>query len=304
MSWEENKEFTESKPQYEPDPPKPFSLWKKTRWYIVVGVVCFLFGLSCNACRSNEIVKTNRDLVQSNQKLRKELENAAAETVIVTVPVNVTESIKATEKAAPEKKETAPVTDVPETETAVPVTETRAETETKKQISEDDVRALTNPLTKKAAAPYQYTRAADWKDYWIEVKRSDLFGMKPDDFKFFNDYINEKFSIEGSFFVFVTDVPDLCFSFEVTKSDYIRSMGEAFVGIDQKTYNPYHPYLNIGSCAVRFNDANQFEIQGLYKDEYGLEQFDDDKIYYFSEFNDDMFAKLDELQDYAKKLWG
>ena len=116
MSWEENKEYTESKPNYQPDPPEPFSLLKKTRWYIVVGVVCFLFGLSCNACRSNEIVKTNRDLVQSNQKLRKELENAAAETVIVTVPVNVTESNPAAKATAPATKDAAPVTDVPAAE--------------------------------------------------------------------------------------------------------------------------------------------------------------------------------------------
>ena len=273
--------------------------WKPWQKNLLAGAICFTVGLSApiaislNTKHDTKSYQTKRieELKEENRSLKKQLETQ--EEKIVTVPVYVTESVSTTQ-------ETAPVTDVPETKKAV----TSPVTETNKQISEDEVRALTNPLTKKAAAPYQYTRAADWKDYWIEVKRSDLFGMKPDDFKFFNDYINEKFSIEGTFFVFVTDVPDLCFSFEVTKNEYIRSMGESFVGIDQKTYNPYHPYLNIGSCAVRFNDANQFEIQGLYKDEYGLEQFDADKIYHFSEFNDDMFAKLDELQEYAKKLWG
>ncbi|MBP0976573.1 MAG: hypothetical protein J6P89_00120 [Oscillospiraceae bacterium] len=312
MNLNEDKENTQSENKTDN---KKWKAWEKN---LLAGAICFTLGLTAPiAVAMNVKSHTNKShqetvakLKEENRSLKKQLEEQKEKIVekIVTVPVYVTESIQTTKETAPvtdvvatetvkARKETAPVTDVPETET-------KAEAETKKQISEDDVRALTNPLTKKAAAPYQYTRAADWKDYWIEVKRSDLFGMKPDDFKFFNDYINEKFSIEGSFFVFVTDVPDLCFSFEVTKSDYIRNMGEAFVGIDQKTYNPYHPYLDIGSCAVRFNDANQFEIQGLYKDEYGLEQFDDDKIYYFSEFNDDMFAKLDELQEYAKKLWG
>lgn len=300
MGLNENKENTEIKTEN-----KKWKAWEKN---LLAGAICFTIGLSGPIAVSMYVkhqTKTAQQatidrLREEKRSLKKQLETQKEK--IVTVPVYITEPVT-------EAKETAPVTDVVATETVkarketAPVTDV-PETETKKQISEDDVRALTNPLTKKAAAPYQYTRAADWKDYWIEVKRSDLFGMKPDDFKFFNDYINEKFSIEGSFFVFVTDVPDLCFSFEVTKSDYIRNMGEAFVGIDQKTYNPYHPYLNIGSCAVRFNDANQFEIQGLYKDEYGLEQFDDNKIYYFSEFNDDMFAKLDELQEYAKKLWG
>lgn len=295
MSLKEDKAYEEAKNFEPPKPPEQFDLWKATRKYVYVGVACFVLGLIVSGVFYSNLKARNRDLTAENKELKKTvktIEQVPAETVLVpyTVLVPVTETVEPV-------KDTAPVTDAP-------VKETSAQIETDAPDNEYQVRVLTNPLTKKAAAPYQYTRAADWKDYWIEVKRSDLFGMKPDDFKFFNDYINEKFSIEGSFFVFVTDVPDLCFSFEVTKNDYIRSMGEAFVGIDQKTYNPYHPYLNIGSCAVRFNDANQFEIQGLYKDEYGLEQFDDDKIYYFSEFNDDMFAKLDELQEDAKKLWG
>ena len=270
--------------------------WKK---YLIVGLVCFVLGAVCAGSIAGSIIKKqsihNAELYARIHEEQQKTKDAQynVKTVYVTVPVPVTESIQTT-------KETAPVTETPETESTVPV----SATETVNEISEDDVRALTNPLTKKAAAPYQYTRAADWKDYWIEVKRSDLYNMKPDDFKFFNDYINEKCTIEGSFYVFVTDVPDLCLRFDVTKNEYRRSLGELFVGIDQKTSNPYHPYLNIGSCAVRFNDADQFEIQGLRKDEYGLEQYDDDKIYHYSEFNDDMFAKLSELQNDALKLFG
>lgn len=270
--------------------------WKK---YLIVGLVCFVLGAVCAGSIAGSIIKKqslhNAELYARIHEEQQKTKDAQynVKTVYVTVPVPVTESIQTT-------KEAAPVTETPETESTVPV----SATETVNKISEDDVRALINPLTKKAAAPYQYTRTADWKDYWIEVKRSDLYGLKPDDFKFFNDYINEKFSIEGSFYVFVTDVPDLCLRFEVTKNEYLRSLGESFAGIDQKTSTPYHPYLNIGSCAVRFNDADQFEIQGLCKDDYGLEQYDDNKIYHYSEFNDDMFAKLNELQDDALKLWG
>lgn len=272
------------------------SVFKKN---LIAGAICFVLGATCAGSICGAMMKKQSErnaglyarIHEEQQKVKEAEKNI--KTVYVTVPVPVTESVQTT-------KESAPVTETPETESTVAV----SETETANEISEDDVRALTNPLTKKAAAPYQYKRTDDWKDYWIEVKRSDLYNMKPDDFKFFNDYINKKYTIEGSFYVFVTDVPDLCLRFDVTKNEYRRSLGELFVGIDQKTSNPYHPYLNIGSCAVRFNDADQFEIQGLRKDEYGLEQYDDDKIYHYSEFNDDMFAKIDELQDYAIKLFG
>lgn len=105
MSWEVDKEYLESEPQYKPDPPEPFSLWKKTRWYIVVGVVCFIFGFSCNACHSNEVVQKNRELVQTNQKLKKELENASSEKANVKVPVSATECIKPSKEAAPATEE-------------------------------------------------------------------------------------------------------------------------------------------------------------------------------------------------------
>ena len=302
MSLKEDKAYEEAKNFEPPKPPEQFDLWKATRKYVYVGVACFVLGLIVSGVFYSNLKARNRDLTAENKELKKTvktIEQVPAETVLVpyTVLVPVTEAVEPV-------KDTAPVTDAPVKETAVPVTETRAETETKKQISEDDVRALTNPLTKKAAAPYQYTRADDWKDYWIEVKRSDLFGMKPDDLKFFYEYINEKCEINGYFYVLVTDIPGLCFQFNVTDNEYILSSGEFFAGIDQNKSNRYSPYLDIGSCAIRVNDPEQFEIQGLCKDEYGLERFDDDKIYHYSEFNDDMFAKLDELQEDAKKLWG
>ena len=232
------------------------------------------------------------------KKAAKTIEQTPAETVLVpyTVLVPVTEAVETT-------KEVTPVTDVPKTETAAQI-ETDAPVETDAPDNEYRVKVLTNPLTKEAQAPRQINKADDWKDYWISVKRSDLYGMKPDDLKFFYEYINEKCEINGYFYVLVTDIPGLCFQFNVTDNEYILSSGEFFAGIDQNKSNRYSPYLDIGSCAIRVNDPEQFEIQGLCKDEYGLERFDDDKIYHYSEFNDDMFAKLDELQEDAKKLWG
>lgn len=112
MSWEENKEFNESKPQYQPDPPEPYSLWKKTWKYVVVGVVCFLFGLSITTCRTESVAERNRNLSAENRELKKAIENTPAETVLVpyTVPVPV-----ATASIQP-SKEAAPITDAPAAE--------------------------------------------------------------------------------------------------------------------------------------------------------------------------------------------
>lgn len=290
MSLEKNKESNES---------KLHTLWRKTYKYIIVGIFCLLIGLAFAAERAKNIAKENQKLSAENSELKKTIENTPAETVLVpyTVLVPVTESIQTT-------KETAPVTDVPVTETQAPETKTTVpvtETETVKEISEDEVRALTNPLTKEAAAPFQVKVSNVWKVYWINVERSDLKGLKPDDFRFFNDYINEHFEPDAcDFYVVVTDIPDLCFQFTVTKSEYLRSTCEAFAGITKTDASQHYPYCGTGSCAFRFSDADQFELQALRKDEYGLEQYDDDKIYHFSEFNDDMFAKLDELQQNAR----
>lgn len=107
MNWEENKEFTESKVNVQPDPPEPFSIVRKIWIYVLVGIICFLFGLSIPQSRANKVAQRNRDL---NNKLE-ELQNRPAETVLVNVPAPpVTESI-------PAAKEAAPVADVPETET-------------------------------------------------------------------------------------------------------------------------------------------------------------------------------------------
>lgn len=301
MSWEEDKEYTESKPQYQPDPP----LWKKTWKYVAVGVLCFSIGFSIGFSISNNrskyFVKRNQTLTTENHELKETIrkyERSPAETVLVPYTVLVTEAVK-------ESKETAPVTDVVATETEKQKAEsTVPETEAPKD-NEYQVKALTNPLTKKAQAPRQVKVSDLWKVYWIEVNRSDLYGMKPDDFKFFNDYINEKFEPDGcDFYVIVTDVPELSFQCTVTDNSYVRSLNEIFAGIKKTDNSQHYPSVGIGSCVIRFSDSNQFEIQGLRKDEYGLEQYDDDKFYYFSEFNDDMFAKLDELQECAKKLWG
>lgn len=236
------------------------------------------------------------------------VETQPEQTASVTTTASETESIETTqittsatetETTVTEKVTTVTIseTEESETETTVPVTET----ETVKEISEDEVRALTNPLTKEAAAPFQVKVSNVWKVYWINVSRSDLYGMKPDDFKFFDDYINEHFEADAcDFYVVVTDVPDLCFQFTVTKSEYVRSTCEAFAGITKTDSSQHYPYCGTGSCAIRYNDPEHFEMQALTKDEYGLEQYDDSRIYHFSEFGDDMFAQLDELQRNAR----
>lgn len=263
---------------------------------LIAGAICFVLGATCAGSICGAMMKKQSEknaglyarIHEEQQKVKEAERNI--KTVYVTVPV--TESIQTT-------KEAAPVTETPETESTVAV----SETETAKEISEDDVRALTNPLTKAAAAPYQAKISSSWTVYWIEVKRSDLFGLKPDDFKFFNDYINKHFEAdECDFYMIVSDVPDLCFQFNVTDNSYIQSLGEVYLGI-RKTDDNY-PSSYPESCIITFKDAEQFEIQGLRKDEYNLPQYDDDKIYHYSEFNDDMFAKIDELQDYALKLFG
>lgn len=265
---------------------------------LIAGAICFVLGATCAGSICGAMMKNqskrNASLyarIHEEQQKVKEAEKNI-KTVYVTVPVPVTESIQTT-------KEAAPVTETPETESTVDV----SETETANEISEDDVRALINPLTKAAAAPYQAKISSSWTVYWIEVKRSDLFGLKPDDFKFFNDYINKHFEADKcDFYMIVSDVPDLCFQFNVTDNSYIQSLGEVYLGI-RKTDDNY-PSSYPESCIITFKDAEQFEIQGLRKDEYNLPQYDDDKIYHYSEFNDDMFAKLNELQKDALKLFG
>lgn len=265
---------------------------------LIAGAICFVLGATCAGSICGAMMKKQSEknaglyarIHEEQQKVKEAEKNI--KTVYVTVPVPVTESVQTT-------KEAAPVTETPETESTVAV----SETETANEISEDDVRALINPLTKAAAAPYQAKISSSWTVYWIEVKRSDLFGLKPDDFKFFNDYINKHFEAdECDFYMIVSDVPDLCFQFNVTDNSYIQSLGEVYLGI-RKTDDNY-PSSYPESCIITFKDAEQFEIQGLRKDEYNLPQYDDDKIYHYSEFNDDMFAKLNELQKDALKLFG
>ena len=246
---------------------------------LLTGAVCFC--LLTAGCRSQpETVETEPE-----------------QTASVTTTASETESIETTQVTT---LTTATETTVTEIETTVTESETEAP-ETSKEISEDEVRALTNPLTKEAMAPFQVKVSNIWKVYWINVSRNDLYGMKPDDFKFFDDYINEHFEADAcDFYVVVTDVPDLCFQFTVTKSEYVRSCAEAFAGITKTDSSQHYPYCGTGSCAIRYNDPEQFEMQALTKDKYGLEQYDDSKIYHFSEFGDDMFAQLDELQQNAR----
>lgn len=111
MSWEENKEFTESKIRVEEEKHKPW--WKSI---FVIGIACFLLGAACAGAigRTMLIAQSKRNAglyarIHEEQQKVKEAERNI-KTVYVTVPVPVTESIKASEEAAP-------VSDVPETET-------------------------------------------------------------------------------------------------------------------------------------------------------------------------------------------
>jgi len=233
------------------------------------------------------------------------VETEPEQTASVTTTASETESIETTlattSTTATETTVTESETEAPETETTVTESETEAAETVAETSANKEVRTLTNPLTKEAKAPFQVKVSNVWKVYWINVTRSDLYGMKPDDFKLFDDYINEHFEADAcDFYVVVTDVPDLCFQFTVTKSEYLRSCAEAFAGITKTDSSQHYPYCGTGSCAIRYNDPEQFEMQALTKDEYGLEQYDDNKIYHFSEFGDDMFAQLDELQRNAR----
>ncbi len=290
MSWEVDEEYTGSKNQNKPEPPKSYSLWNKTWKYIVVGVLCFSFGISCNTCNANDLKARNSKLNAENRELKKSIKEMQAETVVVTVPVYVTESVPTTEKAAP-------VTDVPETKKAV----TSSVTETKKQISEDEVRALTNPLTK--TPPYKVTppAPAEYTVYWIDASRSDLAGMKADDFNFFAKYINEKYNTDDYvyFYVRLTDFPDMIMEF------YIPSYGtmEADIGISKEDTQDHSYRLEYESCVMDYSDPSQIKLTGIKKDEYNLPTYDEDEVYYFSEFNEDMFSQIQKFQEHAKFLW-
>lgn len=100
MSWEENKEFTESKPQYQPGPP----LWKKTWKYIVVGVICFLIGFSISNGRAKYFAERNQALTAENHELKntKKVQDSPAEST--PVPVE-TASISPSKEDAAENAE-------------------------------------------------------------------------------------------------------------------------------------------------------------------------------------------------------
>ena len=142
MSWEVDKEYTESTPQYQPEPP----FWKKTWKYFVVGVICFSVGFSISNNRSKYFVKRNQTLTTENHELKETIrkyERTPAETVLVPYTVLVTEAVK-------ESKETAPVTDAVASETKKQKAESTVPETEAPEGNEYQVKALTNPLTKKA----------------------------------------------------------------------------------------------------------------------------------------------------------
>lgn len=270
--------------------------WKPWQKNLLAGAICFTVGLSApiaiflNTKHDTKSYQTKRieELKEENRSLKKQLETQKEK--IVTVPVYVTESVSTTQDAAP-------VTDVPETKKAV----TSSVTETKKQISEDEVRALTNPLTK--TPPYKVTppAPAEYTVYWIDASRSDLAGMKADDFDFFAKYINEKYNTDDYvyFYVRLTDIPDMIMEF------YIPSYGtmEADIGISKEDTQDHCYRLEYESCVMDYSDPSQIKLTGIKKDEYNLPTYDEDEVYYFSEFNEDMFSQIQKFQEHAKFLW-
>lgn len=298
MSLNENKESTQSEAKSEK---KKWKAWEKN---LLAGTICFTVGLTAPiAVALNVKSKTNtiqiqriENLEKENKSLKEQLETQKEK--VVTVPVYVTESIKATEKAAPEKKETAPVTDVPETEKPV----LKTESPVTEADNSDRIREITNPLTKippykvKPPAPAKYTI------YWLDVERSDLAGMTADDFAFFTNYINEKYNTDDNvyFYVRMTDYPDVIFEFFIPT----YGMMTANIGISKEDTDDHCYRMDYNSCYMDFDDPSQIKLTGIKKDEYKLPVEDEDEIYYFSEFNEDMFNQIQKFQEHAKFLWG
>lgn len=302
MSWEENKEYTESKVVVDP-PKKPW--WIKAISYGVVGIACFAAGFTTQSCNNRSASNYNKEL---RQQIKEMEQNAPVQTVMVpyTVLVPVTEEIKktapVTDVVATEtvkaRKETAPVTDVPETEKPVLKTESPVtEADNSDRISE-----ITNPLTKippykvKPPAPAQYTI------YWLDVERSDLAGMTANDFAFFTNYINKKYNTDDNvyFYVRLTDYPDVIFEFFIPT----YGMMTANIGISKEDTDDHCYRIEYNSCYMDFDDPSQIKLTGIKKDEYKLPVEDEDEIYYFSEFNEDMFNQIQKFQEHAKFLWG
>ena len=303
MSWEEDKEYTESKVVVDPKPPKTPG-WLKLLSYAAVGISCLWIGATIQSCNTRSTARYNGEL---RRKIKEMEKNPVVETVMVpyTVLVPVTEEIKktapVTDVVATEtvktKKETAPVTDVPETEKPV----LKTESPVTEADNSDRIREITNPLTKippykvKPPAPAQYTI------YWLDVERSDLAGMTADDFAFFTNYINEKYNTDDNvyFYVRLTDYPDVIFEF------FIPTYGimTANIGISKEDTDDHCYRIEYNSCYMDFDDPSQIKLTGIKKDEYKLPVEDEDEIYYFSEFNEDMFNQIQKFQEHAKFLW-
>lgn len=116
MSWEENKEYTESKVIVEK---KKMKAWEKN---LIAGAICFSLGMTgpfvfFMSSRSNTI-KTNRETIstlkEENRSLKKQLENQSGNNK--TVSVNTTKSTPTPKATAPATKDAAPVTNAPAAE--------------------------------------------------------------------------------------------------------------------------------------------------------------------------------------------
>ena len=297
MSWEEDKEFTESKVKVET---KELKAWQKN---LLAGAICFTVGLSApfvftysTRAKTKEVNQSILNSVkEENRSLKKQLKELQEN--IVTVPVYITESIQTTEEPAP--VETKPVTEVPKETKAV---ETKPAATESEEDNSDHIREITNPLTKlppskvKPPAPAQYTI------YWIDAERSDLAGMTADDFSFFLKYINKEYNTDDNvyFYVRLTDYPDIIMEFFIP--DY--GMMSAIIGVSKEDPKDHTYRMEYDSCYMDFDDPSQIKLTGVKKDEYKLPVEDEDEVYYFSEFNEDMFKQIQKFQEHAKFLWG
>ena len=288
MSWEteeEKQEKSTTKSKFHIDS------WKKN---LICGALCIAFGASVTGIICGKRIDSKQYLINElHERLEKQREKVKeaennAKTVYVTVPVYVTESIETS-------KETAPVTEVTETGT------TAIETEVPED-NEYQVKLLTNPLTK--ASPYQSKPPAPamYTVYWINVKRSDLASMTASDFQFFTDYISEKYKSDDIvyFYIRITDYPDIIIDcpinvYEKNTLFVCRSRYDDTAKCDVSSYI---------ICDMDINDPEQITLAGYGKDEYKLPKKDENEVYSFSDFNEELWNRILKMQESADFLWG
>lgn len=293
MNLNEDKEKSQSENKVES---KRWKAWEKN---LLAGAICFTLGLSGPIGLSMFVKhqtktaeeKTISRLREEKRSLKKQLEEQKEK--IVTVPVYITESIQTT-------KETAPVTEIVETETITQKAEsTLPETEAPED-NEYRIKVLTNPLTKTPAYKSKPPAPAMYTVYWIDVKRSDLASMTSSDFQFFIDYISEKYKTDDIvyFYIRITDYPEIIIDCSVYKEYTMFVCNSKYDDTAKCDVGGYT------ICEMNVSDPDQITLTGYRKDEYGLPRADEDESYSSSEFDEDLWTNLTILQGRAKFRFG